>query len=106
MAECPVTPPALQGRYSDRSGFIGRVDFDWPDHFTVGEFDGLAKYRDPGLLGGADPAEVVIREKLREDRLRGLGLTVVRWTFADLRTRHGLCTLLRSAGLPPGHPAS
>ncbi|QHC71145.1 hypothetical protein [Rathayibacter sp. VKM Ac-2801] len=103
MIECGIATPALQRDYRDHRGSVGRVDFDWPLHRTVGEFDGLAKYRDDRLLDGADPADVVVREKLREDRLRALGLRVVRWTFADLRPRHALCTLLAAAGLRSVH---
>lgn len=103
MVDCGVPMPTLQSTFHDRRGFIGRIDFDWPGCSTVGEFDGLAKYRHPRMLAGADPADVVIREKLREDRLRALGLRVIRWTFADLHGRHTLCSLLRTAGLPPTH---
>ncbi len=55
--------------------FVGRVDFFIPEHRLVVEFDGMGKYTDP---------QVVRREKLREDRLRALGLQVVRLTWADL----------------------
>lgn len=67
----------LQAEFSDDDGFIGRVDFYFPDHNTVVEFDGLLKYADGSR-------ESLIREKLREDRLRALGLEVVRITWADL----------------------
>ena len=40
------------------------------------EFDGLMKYGGP---------EDLVAEKRREDRLRGLGYTVVRVTWSDLR---------------------
>jgi hypothetical protein len=69
--------PVLQAEFVDADGFVGRVDFYFPEYNTVVEFDGLTKY-------GAGTAEVLIREKLREDRLRALGLEVVRITWADL----------------------
>jgi hypothetical protein len=69
--------PALQAEFSDADGFVGRVDLYFPEHNTVVEFDGLAKY-------GDGTREALIREKLREDRLRALGLEVVRITWADL----------------------
>ncbi|MFI7064062.1 type IV toxin-antitoxin system AbiEi family antitoxin domain-containing protein [Kribbella sp. NPDC050124] len=69
--------PVLQAVFRDDDGFIGRVDFYFPDHKTVVEFDGLVKYPD----GSRD---ALIREKAREDRLRALGLEVVRITWADL----------------------
>ncbi len=62
---------------------VGRVDFAWQAYRTIGEFDGAAKYG--RLLGpGQAPGDAVFREKLREDALRDLGWTVVRWTWADL----------------------
>lgn len=69
--------PVLQAVISDAAGFVGRVDFFFSAERTVVEFDGLLKYGD----GARD---TLIREKLREDRLRALGLQVVRVTWADL----------------------
>jgi very-short-patch-repair endonuclease len=63
--------------FTDSDGFIARVDFFFPDQNTVVEFDGLTKYADGS-------AETLVREKIREDRLRALGLEVVRITWADL----------------------
>jgi hypothetical protein len=79
-------PSHLQKAFYDSAGLIGYSDFFWEDTRTVGEFDGKLKYRVPP---GADPQEagrVVWREKVREDRFRGLGLTVVRWGYADLHS--------------------
>ncbi len=77
--------PDLQVRVlrPDRS-VIGRCDFGWPDHRTVGEFDGRVKYR--AGEEGRGPEEVVFREKLREDELRDHAWEVARWTWADLGT--------------------
>ncbi|WP_405068681.1 type IV toxin-antitoxin system AbiEi family antitoxin domain-containing protein [Kribbella sp. NBC_01510] len=69
--------PVLQVVFEDADGFIARVDFYFPDHNTVVEFDGLLKYADGSR-------ETLIREKVREDRLRALGLEVVRTTWIDL----------------------
>ena len=52
---------------------------------TLGEFDGRIKYA--SSLNGQPLAEVVMREKERENRLRALGWWVYRWTWDDLR--HG-----------------
>ena len=41
----------------------------------VGEADGRLKY---------DTREVLYAEKRREDRLRALGLAVIRWGWSDL----------------------
>lgn len=69
--------PALQVGYEDEDGLIGKVDFAFPGYATVVEFDGLLKYS-----GGS--AEILIREKIREDRLRAIGLEVVRIIWSDL----------------------
>jgi very-short-patch-repair endonuclease len=55
---------------------VARVDFLWRGMSTIGEADGRLKY----TIGAA-----IYREKRREDRLRDLGLEVVRWDFADVR---------------------
>lgn len=69
--------------FDRRQTFVGRTDFAWPELGVVGEFDGRVKYgRD--LAPGQDLAEVLWREKLREDRLRELGWLVVRWIWSDL----------------------
>jgi predicted transcriptional regulator of viral defense system len=88
--------PELQVEIRDEGGFIGRVDFYWPEQRLIGEFDGEIKYGPDGERA----RRVVIDEKWREDRLRGTGRGVVRW---DWRTAsHGplLFDLLHRAGLP------
>ncbi|WP_144629041.1 type IV toxin-antitoxin system AbiEi family antitoxin domain-containing protein [Arthrobacter woluwensis] len=92
--------PELQSVFRDRSGLIGYTDFYWRTWNLVGEFDGDAKYVKPEYLKGRTVSQVVMAEKTREDRLRRLGLTVVRWTWADVVQPERLATLLRSAGLP------
>lgn len=54
---------------------VGRVDFYWDGHGTVGEADGRVKYEEP---------DDVWDEKRRQDALRDLGLEVVRITWADV----------------------
>lgn len=90
--------PARQVELADRLGVIGRVDFWWEAQRLVGEFDGRVKY---GRLNPADrpPEEVLWTEKLREDRLRGLELRVVRWTTSDLGAPAALALRLAAAGL-------
>jgi hypothetical protein len=76
--------PVLQWKVTDRDGeLIGYTDFGWPQLRTVGEFDGQVKYGRL-LRPGQQPGDAVFAEKLREDRLRDQGLSVVRWTWADL----------------------
>ena len=69
--------PVLQVVFTDDAGFVARVDFYFPDQRTIVEFDGLVKY-------AGDTRETLIREKVREDRLRALGLQVVRVIWTDL----------------------
>lgn len=67
--------PVLQHEFRDSRGFVGRVDMWWPEFNVVGEADGLGKYNDVSDLRA---------EKVREDRLRSLGLEVVRWTWEEI----------------------
>lgn len=55
IAEHGFPAPVLQQRFDDHRGLIGYVDFWWPDHGLIGEFDGLVEYRDSELLQGRDP---------------------------------------------------
>lgn len=70
-----LPPPVPQVTLGDEHGVIGRVDFYWREHGTVGEADGLLKYDTPGALAA---------EKLREDRLRDAGFQVVRFTLTQV----------------------
>ncbi len=51
------------------------ADFGWPGRRVIGEADGRLKYVEPGAL---------YAEKRREDDLRRVGWTVVRWTWDDV----------------------
>lgn len=76
--------PTPELQYEIRDGaFLAYADFAWPERGVVGEFDGRRKYQ-RDLRPHEDPGEVVFREKLREDRLRSLGWTVVRVTWPEL----------------------
>lgn len=97
---CP--PPQLQVPYYDADGLIGEPDFSWKDHGLVGEADGEGKYRDERLRHGRSAEEVVIDEKLREDRLRAIDLTVCRWGWDVALDPGKLAKRLSSRGLPIG----
>ncbi len=92
--------PELQKEFFDSRGLIGRVDFWWPDHNLVGEFDGIAKYIREEYARGMTPAQVVVAEKVREDRVRGTGPGFVRWEWDYPANPQRLYVLLRDAGLP------
>ena len=69
--------------YAADGQLAGTTDWAWPDHGTLGEFDGRVKY---GRLlePGQQPGEVVFAEKQREDMLREItGFRMVRLTWSD-----------------------
>lgn len=79
-----LPPPVPQWEVRSRDGrLVGRVDFGWPDLWTVGEFDGKVKYGRL-LRPGQSPGDVVFDEKRREDDLRAELLSVGRWVWDDL----------------------
>jgi hypothetical protein len=84
LARVGVPAPQLQHVVRTRSGArLGRVDFVWEERRTIGEFDGLVKYRRE-REDDEDPGDVVTAEKLREDALRTEGYEVVRWVWSEL----------------------
>lgn len=84
IARARLPPPRTQWPVHDAKGtVIAYTDFGWPDHGSVGEFDGLAKYQEL-LRPGESAADAVVREKLREDRVRDQHLRVGRWIWSDL----------------------
>ncbi len=88
MIRAGIPMPELQVEYREDDGEVfARVDFDWGGR-VVGEFDGLVKYGD---------ATDVVAEKRREDKLRALGIIVVRWTWNDLRNPEQFVAKLRRA---------
>jgi len=68
-----VPAPDQQVLIFDEQGFVGRCDYYWEKHHTVGEFDGELKYAGDGIRDG-----VLLHEKEREDRLREAGIEVFR----------------------------
>jgi len=80
-----LAPSTLQMEVHGPGGrLLGRCDFAWEEHRTVGEFDGFVKYGRL-LRPGQTVADVVYAEKLREDALRDVGWQVVRWRWSDLQ---------------------
>jgi len=70
-----------------------RVDCRWEEHCHAGEFDGLYKY---GRLNtGADPYDVLVSEKHREDRIRAIPCGMSRWTWRDLDPKRRSATASR-----------
>ncbi|MHA7295344.1 PDDEXK family nuclease [Arthrobacter sp. HLT1-21] len=99
-----IEPPELQTRFTDARGFVAQTDFYWREQRLIGEFDGLVKYQKPEYMGGRSASQVVVDEKIREDRLRALGFTVVRWIWEDVYKPERLLSLLVAKGLKAGPP--
>jgi hypothetical protein len=96
---CP--PPELQHSFYDRDGmFVATTDFWWPDYNLTGEFDGRGKYLREEYSNGRTTAQVVIDEKIREDKLRALGPGMSRWVWEEALSTAALRRKLSSAGLP------
>lgn len=76
--------PRQQVEIHDNAGLVGFADFLWPDHATIGEFDGRLKYE-----GASASIETLYAEKRREDRLRDIGFQVVRFGWNDVRSHSG-----------------
>jgi very-short-patch-repair endonuclease len=69
------------------AGFL--VDFFWPDHNVVAEFDGYAFHADPLAFR---------RDRERSNALQLMGITVLRFTWHHLtRTPRDLESRLRQA---------
>lgn len=74
-----------------------RVDFAWPAHKLIVEFDGREKYH-RFRREGESIEQMVMREKAREDAVRRLtGWTVIRLTWADLALPARTAQVIRSA---------
>ncbi|RUR01288.1 hypothetical protein [Labedella endophytica] len=93
--------PVLQQSFRWSASSTYRVDFWWPEQGIIGEFDGLVKY---APAAGVDPRDTLIREKVREDRLRSMASGFVRWTASDVRDAERFVRLLSAAGLPRTPP--
>ena len=87
--------PELQHEVRTEDGqLIAITDFYWPDDRHVGEFDGRAKYGEL-VRDGETAADVVFREKRREDAVRATELGMTRWTWADLMPSHAPALMQR-----------
>jgi len=92
--------PELQTPHWDLDGRIGFSDFFWRTVGAVGEFDGHGKYLRDEFTQGRSAADIVIAEKVREDRLRALGLSVIRWDWSAAASLPTLDRLLTRGGIP------
>lgn len=95
--------PELQVRIEDRNGLAGISDFAWRGFRMLGEFDGLMKYTRGLARAGESIEQIVVREKVREDRMRATGLGMARWLWMDALAARPLYDTLIAAGLPSTH---
>lgn len=96
--------PELQSRFVLSDGREAFTDFFWPEHSHIGEFDGTGKYRDPAMLRGRSPEQVLLDEKDREDELRRQVDAFSRWRVPALKSPKLLYDVLAGAGLPTSRP--
>ena len=105
---CGLPAPELQVSFVSPEGVEDIVDFRWVQKQAdrtvrlIGEFDGEVKYTRSEYLKGRTPADVVVAEKVREDRLRvNTNHSFVRWVWGTALRRDELRTVLLRAGLRP-----
>ncbi|MBN9131581.1 MAG: type IV toxin-antitoxin system AbiEi family antitoxin domain-containing protein [Paenarthrobacter ureafaciens] len=91
--------PRLQATFTLKNGKTARTDFWWPELDLVGEFDGQGKYLRSELRGGKTIQQVVMDEKARENALRALGLTVIRWDWGEMMNPRAFANILTDGGL-------
>jgi very-short-patch-repair endonuclease len=65
----------LQAWVGDEEKVVGRVDFLWRAHATIGEADGAIKYSDPSRA---------LAQLQRDTRLREAGFEVVHFTWDEI----------------------
>jgi len=95
-------PPSTQFRVVRDGVLVATTDFGWEDYRLVGECDGRIKYGEL-LRPGETPADAVMREKRREERIRQAGFWIVRWGWREANDPAELGRILRRAfELAPG----
>ncbi|HEX5730906.1 MAG TPA: hypothetical protein VFX99_15885, partial [Microbacterium sp.] len=98
--ELGYAAPELQVRFVDTRGQRRDVDFFWPTVRKIGEFDGVHKYTRAEYTRDSPTAEVVVREKQREDALRPLVASFDRWLWDDSISPARFDRYLRERGVP------
>lgn len=102
MHDLGLPRPELQHEFSLDGRRTARVDFWFPEHGVVVEFDGLVKYRVGDVRGTRTAEEVVVAEKFREDAVRSVpGVRgLARLTWRGVLPGGDAPSTLRRSGLP------
>lgn len=96
-------PPQLQVPFPGPRGQDYAIDFGLDDVDAWGEFDGEGKYFDVALGGDPEGRKALLREKEREDWIRGRsGRAFVRWGMSHVANATTFRRHLASFGLSPG----
>ncbi|MDQ1104058.1 type IV toxin-antitoxin system AbiEi family antitoxin domain-containing protein [Nocardioides zeae] len=100
-----VPAPVRQHPVYDGNELVAVLDLWWPEHGVAGEFDGAVKYSRL-LHPGETPSDAVVREKVREDRVRELlDCRFIRYVWHDLDDQDRLVARTRRAlGVAKGAP--
>ncbi|MBT1177452.1 hypothetical protein [Bifidobacterium callimiconis] len=105
MIEEGFAPPQLQVAMPCRNenGNPDRVDYFWrtdDGRTIVAELDGRIKYRDESMYRNGSLPDTIIAEKEREERIRMVVTSMVRFSFAEAYRRTDLVRKLEWAGVP------
>lgn len=81
-----------------------RVDFYWhlQDGPVAGELDGHDKYIDPAMTNGRNVLEILTAERLRESRISGSHVKVLRFSYNEVCHYQTFSHLLDVFGIPGG----
>lgn len=102
LAELGFARPDLQVAIPGPTGADYFVDFGLDDVPAWGEFDGEQKYRDRAMRSDMTLEHVLLREKQREDWIRGVTQRpFARWKWEHLRTADTLGARLATFGVRP-----
>lgn len=94
-----------QVEVSGPSGQTYRIDFELYGYAAFFEADGAAKYLDARLRPGESAGQAVLREKRREDWIRGsTRKTILRGGWGDAQSPRTMGALLRAYGIAPPSP--
>lgn len=98
--------PDLQVKVHDVvDGNVYRGDFGWrlaDETLLIGELDGHEKYVNEQMTGGRSVVEVLSDERLRESRINGPRVSVMRFSFSEMMDDRRFREILDAYGVPKG----